>query len=465
MRQFLINRPDSSSREYFIAGVTFATILLCLYMDSDATLQRQNQLGFCGWIVLIGLLIGENNLVRTQVVIAVIFAVVGEHFASVFMGGYTYRFDNVPAYVPPGHGMVYLTAVVLARSRFFLEFRKPITVAILATGSVWSIWGITFAERGDAVGALLFAVFFVCIFVGKSPLVYLGAFLVTTWLELIGTWLGTWYWAVLDPILDLPQGNPPSGVAAWYCMVDAFALWGAPKILRLGDRIRQGITADHRDWLSSIWLRFGPLRILRASIRMVYFIKPLAISIEEKLTISRCYVYLYQLTADSWGYLVKLTTKGRYAVTSMLDLAFHGKDQPVSLSDIAKRQAISLAYLEQLFARLRKAGLVIGVRGPGGGYQLSRDERDINIAQIIDAVDEVVDSTKCGGKSNCHNNKPCLTHDLWMGLSDRIRQYLAGITLKDVLASPKVRQVAERLERESQQTRIDVKVRSSEVRV
>lgn len=141
---------------------------------------------------------------------------------------------------------------------------------------------------------------------------------------------------------------------------------------------------------------------------------------------------------------MRLTTKGRYAVTAMLDLAYHSEKRPVTLTDIAKRQQISLSYLEQLFARLRRAGMVEGVRGPGGGYQLSRGSANISIAEIITAVDETIDSTRCGGKANCQHNQPCLTHDLWMGLSDQIRDYLASISLSDVLQRKTVREVAER---------------------
>ena len=141
---------------------------------------------------------------------------------------------------------------------------------------------------------------------------------------------------------------------------------------------------------------------------------------------------------------MRLTTKGRYAVTAMLDLAFHSQTRPVTLTDIATRQTISLSYLEQLFARLRKGGMVKGVRGPGGGYTLSRDANDINIAEIIEAVDETVDSTKCGGKANCQNEQPCLTHDLWMGLSEQIRAYLKQISLGQLLDRDLVTEVAKR---------------------
>lgn len=152
-------------------------------------------------------------------------------------------------------------------------------------------------------------------------------------------------------------------------------------------------------------------------------------------------VKFYKAMEDNF---VRLTTKGRYAVTAMLDLAFHSQKSPVTLTDIATRQTISLSYLEQLFARLRKAGMVTGVRGPGGGYQLSRDPKLISIAAIISAVDEQLDSTKCGGKSNCHNSQPCLTHDLWMGLSEQIHDYLDGISLAEILDRGSVSEIAEK---------------------
>ena len=112
---------DHRKRDYFIAAFTFLCVSVCLISDANASMEKQNALGVSGWVFLIGLLLGENREVRMQVVIAVIFATIGEHFASPFMGGYTYRFGNVPAYVPPGHGMVYLTAVALARSGLFLR--------------------------------------------------------------------------------------------------------------------------------------------------------------------------------------------------------------------------------------------------------------------------------------------------------------------------------------------------------
>lgn len=130
---------------------------------------------------------------------------------------------------------------------------------------------------------------------------------------------------------------------------------------------------------------------------------------------------------------MKLTTKGRYAVTAMLDLALHNSDGPVTLADIAERQGISLSYLEQLFSRLRKQSLVTSIRGPGGGYSLASEASEVNIAEVISAVDEKVDATKCGGAGNCQNNERCLTHDLWQDLSSRIYDYLSHISLQDLV--------------------------------
>lgn len=221
-----VNGPFTHNiRDYFIAGFTFFCVAICLLTDADGDIDKQNALGVCGWVFLLGLLLGECKFVRMQVLIAVAFATMGEHFASVFMGGYTYRFENVPAYVPPGHGMVYLTAVALARSGLFQQYAREIAIFVVLVCGIWSLWGVSgIPDQGDAVGVLLFWVFLVYLFKGQSPMVYLAAFFITTWLEIIGTALGTWTWASIDPVLSLPQGNPPSGVAAWYCLVDAVAL-------------------------------------------------------------------------------------------------------------------------------------------------------------------------------------------------------------------------------------------------
>ncbi|MCB1876302.1 MAG: Fe-S cluster assembly transcriptional regulator IscR [Chromatiales bacterium] len=141
---------------------------------------------------------------------------------------------------------------------------------------------------------------------------------------------------------------------------------------------------------------------------------------------------------------MKLSTKGRYAVTAMLDLAIHEKKRPVTLADISQCQGISLSYLEQLFAKLRKQGLVKGVRGPGGGYHLARAAADISIADVISAVDEKVDVTRCEGKENCQHGNRCLTHDLWTDLSRRIYDFLTTITLAELVQRKSVVEISRR---------------------
>ncbi len=141
---------------------------------------------------------------------------------------------------------------------------------------------------------------------------------------------------------------------------------------------------------------------------------------------------------------MRLTTKGRYAVTAMLDLALHYEDGPITLADISRRQGISLSYLEQLFSRLRKKELVVSARGPGGGYRLSREANGISVADVVTAIDEKVDATRCGGLANCQDDEPCLTHELWTDLSERIYDFLRGITLADLVERRAVQEVAQR---------------------
>ena len=131
---------------------------------------------------------------------------------------------------------------------------------------------------------------------------------------------------------------------------------------------------------------------------------------------------------------MKLTTKSRNAVTAMLDIASHNTGSPISLPEISHRQNISLSYLEQLFSRLKKSGLVDSIKGPGGGYMLSKDANEIVISEVIQAVDEDLETTACNGKSNCHNNHQCISHNLWQDLGNEINNFLSDITLQQVIA-------------------------------
>ncbi|MEK9868230.1 MAG: Fe-S cluster assembly transcriptional regulator IscR [Gammaproteobacteria bacterium] len=141
---------------------------------------------------------------------------------------------------------------------------------------------------------------------------------------------------------------------------------------------------------------------------------------------------------------MRLTAKGRYAVTAMLDLAVHQHEGPISLADISRRQGISLSYLEQLFAKLRKRDLVSSVRGPGGGYKLQREPNEIYVAEIVDSVDENVDATRCAGRADCQQGEMCLSHQLWAELSDEIHHFLSGIDLASIIEKREVRQIAAR---------------------
>jgi hypothetical protein len=232
----LFRTARSWPRDYVIAAIVFGCVSLGLFLDGSASRCEQYLLGACAWTILFGLLYGEGQQVRLQVAIAILAATVCEYTFAPTYHIYIYRFDNVPAYVPPGHGMVYLTAVALARSALFIRGQRAITLAVLGIGAAWALWGVTLSARMDTGGAVLFLVFAGFVLLGRSPRVYLGAFLITSYLELWGTHWGTWAWAEYWPSWgNLPQANPPSGIAAGYCFLDAIALTGAPWLARLVD--------------------------------------------------------------------------------------------------------------------------------------------------------------------------------------------------------------------------------------
>ncbi len=147
---------------------------------------------------------------------------------------------------------------------------------------------------------------------------------------------------------------------------------------------------------------------------------------------------------------MRLTTKGRYAVTALLDLALHERGGPISLADISSRQDISLSYLEQLFSRLRRDRLVKSVRGPGGGYLLAKPATQISVANVVDSVSETIDATRCGGLAKCQDGETCLTHHLWTDLSEQIHQFLDDISLADLVDRRDIQQVCERQNRQQQ---------------
>ena len=155
---------------------------------------------------------------------------------------------------------------------------------------------------------------------------------------------------------------------------------------------------------------------------------------------------------------MRLTTKGRYAVTAVLDLALNCTDKPVNLSEISERQSISLSYLEQLFSKLRKQNIVRSVRGPGGGYLLDANKEDISVAHIINAVNESVQLSRCDGRADCHDGRQCLTHNLWVDLSDRINDFLNNISIDELIQQNHEQQERARNNRQTP-------IRSSEINI
>ncbi len=139
---------------------------------------------------------------------------------------------------------------------------------------------------------------------------------------------------------------------------------------------------------------------------------------------------------------MRLTTKGRFAVTAMIDIALYGGNGPVTLASVSDRQYISLSYLEQLFGKLRRAGLVESVRGPGGGYNLAREAAQISVADVIVAVDEPLDATQCGGRENCRDDRRCMTHDLWASLNDHIFSFLSDVSIAELVRQQRPADVA-----------------------
>jgi hypothetical protein len=218
---------QASRRDLAIAVAVAVGGVAGLWLDSASTLWQQYGLGLIAWVLLCVFLHDEGSHVRIQVAVVIAVATLVEHLCAPGSHVYIYRFDNVPAYVPPAHGMVYLSAAALGRSAFFHHLKMPILWATLLGGSAWALYGAWLAERVDHGGAILFTLFLVFLLRGQNPLLYAAAFFMTTFLELVGTHYGTWAWSVYMPDFDLPQANPPSGIAAGYCLFDAAAVNGA----------------------------------------------------------------------------------------------------------------------------------------------------------------------------------------------------------------------------------------------
>ncbi len=229
--------------DFGIAVAVFGWITVLLVTDPWSGLGEQRAWGAATWGVLLWLLRAECALVRTQVAVVVVFATAVEYTFSHWLEVYVYRLDNVPAFVPPGHGLVYLCALALGRSSVVRRWRVPLVALTLVAGMSYALWGLLGTERVDVLGAFWFACLVAFLRWGRSLLLYVGAFAIVTYLELLGTWLGVWEWQPLDPTGLIAIGNPPSGAAGGYAWFDVAALTVAPALLHAWKRL----TSDRRD--------------------------------------------------------------------------------------------------------------------------------------------------------------------------------------------------------------------------
>jgi hypothetical protein len=220
-----------------IPVVVAVWVAVVLGLDTGATLGQQQLLGLVTWALLGGLLVRESRATRVQVAVVVVYASLVEYVFAGWLGVYVYRLHNVPSFVPPGHGLVYLAALAIGRSAWAHRSTWLLPAALTACGA-WALWGLTLSPTLDVLGAFWFGCLLVFARWGKSPLVYAGAFLVVSYLEVIGTSLGTWAWQPHDPTGLVAIGNPPSGIAGGYAWFDAAALALTPRLLAWWDARR-----------------------------------------------------------------------------------------------------------------------------------------------------------------------------------------------------------------------------------
>jgi hypothetical protein len=226
-------RVRSDRRVALVCAVSVVWIVVVLVADEGAGIWFQRFLGLCTWALLLGLLRGESRSVRYQVGAVIVAATMLEYSASPLLGFYTYRLHNVPSFVPPGHGLVYLAALTIAGGVAGTRAAVWFPRAVLVAGGLWAAWGVLLSSRSDTGGAVLYLFLAAFILRGRAPLVYAGAFVVTAYLELVGTHVGTWAWAQHDVLGVTTLGNPPSGIAGGYCFLDMVGIYVAARLSRV----------------------------------------------------------------------------------------------------------------------------------------------------------------------------------------------------------------------------------------
>jgi hypothetical protein len=224
-----------------VAMMGWLTVVLWLdRADGGGGLWQQRALGLLTWGVLLTALSRVSPVVRAQTAVVVVFATAVEYVFSPTLEVYSYRFHNVPAFVPPGHGLVYLSAFALGHAALVQRHRRAAVTLVLVTGAAWALYGVLLSDRPDALGAFWYLCLVLFMLFGPSQPVYLGAFVAVSWLELVGTHLGTWEWGTRDPTGWVSIGNPPSGAAGGYGWFDLAGLLVAPYLLALTARLTRG---------------------------------------------------------------------------------------------------------------------------------------------------------------------------------------------------------------------------------
>jgi hypothetical protein len=224
-----------------LAMMGWLTVVLWLdRAGGGGGLWQQRALGLLTWGVLLVALTRVSPVVRAQTAVVVVFATAVEYVFSPTLEVYSYRFHNVPAFVPPGHGLVYLSAFALGHAAIVQRHRRAAVALVLLTGAAWALYGVLLSDRPDALGAFWYLCLVMFMLFGPSQPVYLGAFVAVSWLELVGTHLGTWEWGTRDPTGWVSIGNPPSGAAGGYGWFDLAGLLVAPYLLALTARLTRG---------------------------------------------------------------------------------------------------------------------------------------------------------------------------------------------------------------------------------
>jgi len=229
---------QAGTRDLWVPVTVMVWIPSVLMLDRGATLWQQYLLGLGTWALLVVLLAREVRLVQVQTAVVIVFATLVEYTFSPLLEVYVYRLENVPAFVPPGHGLVYLAALSMGRSEWFRVHARTLISATLVVGGAYALWGVSsFAPRPDVLGLFWYGCLVGFLAFGRSRLLYVGAFIVVTYLEILGTWFGTWTWAATDTTGIISIGNPPSGAAGGYGWFDLVALCAAPAVVRLLARL------------------------------------------------------------------------------------------------------------------------------------------------------------------------------------------------------------------------------------